>query len=80
VSFAYPYGAVHPYARRLVAEAGFRWGVATKSGPASPGEDPLHVRRIAISHRTSLASFMLKVSGRYHQALHGLPGILGRLR
>ena len=77
VSFAYPYGAIHPHVKQMVAEAGFRFGVATKSGPALVEADRLQVRRIAISHRTSAAAFMLKVSGGYHQPLHGLPRLLG---
>lgn len=77
VSFAYPHGAVHPHVKRLVAEAGFRWGVATRRGPAELGADPLEVRRTAVSHRTGMARFRLKVSGRYHQPLYGFGRWLG---
>lgn len=79
VSFAYPYGAVHDHAKRAVAGAGFRWGVATKRGPLRAEEDRYEVRRLAISHRTGTLAFRLKASGRYHEPLHGLLA-LGRSR
>ncbi len=72
VSFAYPYGAVHDHAKRAVAEAGFRYGVATKSGPLELGEDRYQVRRLAVSYRTGMFTFRLKASGRYHRPLHGV--------
>lgn len=72
VSFAYPYGASPQPVRRAVEEAGFRWGVATKSGPLQLGEDRYRVRRLAISHRTGMLTFRLKAGGRYHLPLHGL--------
>lgn len=76
-SFAYPHGAGGPAVQRLVAEAGFRWGVATRRGPPSPGDDPYVVRRTAVSHRIGMVRFAWKVSGRYHQPLHGLAALLG---
>ncbi len=80
VSFAYPYGAIHPEVKDMVREAGFRWGVATKTGPASMAQDPFHVRRIAVSYRTGMATFRWKVSGHYHEPLHGLGHVLGLQR
>jgi peptidoglycan/xylan/chitin deacetylase (PgdA/CDA1 family) len=80
VSFAYPYGAVHEAVKALVREAGFRWGVATKDGPASLSEDPFHVRRIAVSYRTGMPTFRWKASGHYHEPLHGLGRMLGLQR
>jgi peptidoglycan/xylan/chitin deacetylase (PgdA/CDA1 family) len=72
VSFAYPYGAIHPHVKQLVKDAGFRFGIATKSGPARLGEDPLQVRRINVSYRTGMPTFRMKVSGHYHEPLRGL--------
>ncbi len=80
VSFAYPYGAIHAHAKRAVEEAGFRYGVATKSGPVRLEDDRYEVRRLAVSYRTGMLAFRLKVSGRYHRPLHGLlrvPGMHG---
>ncbi len=77
VSFAYPYGAVHPWTKALVREAGFRWGIATKDGPSSLAADPFHVRRIAVSYRTGMATFRWKTGGHYHEPLHGLGRALG---
>jgi peptidoglycan/xylan/chitin deacetylase (PgdA/CDA1 family) len=80
VSFAYPYGAIHDPVKAMVREAGFRWGISTKSGPASPGADPLHVRRLAVSYRTGMPVFRWKVSGHYHEPWHGLGRALGLRR
>jgi peptidoglycan/xylan/chitin deacetylase (PgdA/CDA1 family) len=77
VSFAYPFGAIHAHAKRAVEEAGFRWGVATKSGPLHLADDRYEVRRLAISYRTGMLAYRLKTSGRYHQPLHGLVRVPG---
>jgi peptidoglycan/xylan/chitin deacetylase (PgdA/CDA1 family) len=80
ISFAYPYGAIHPDVKQLVKDAGFRYGIATKSGPPCIDEDPFHVKRIAVSYRTGMLTFRMKVSGHYHDPLHGLGHVfrLGR--
>jgi len=78
VSFAYPYGAVSARLKQLVREAGFEYGVATKSGPPRLGQDRYEVRRLAISYRTGMGGFRLKASGHYHGPLHGLGHVLWR--
>jgi peptidoglycan/xylan/chitin deacetylase (PgdA/CDA1 family) len=75
-SFAYPYGSTSEAAKQLVKEAGFRYAIATKSGPTVFLEDPYQIRRIAISYRTGMLAFRLKTSGHYHEPLNGVPSAL----
>lgn len=77
VSFAYPYGAYHPTVAELVQAAGFRYAVATRSGPTTLGADPYRIRRIEVSYRTSLLNFRLRVSGFYLNRFYGLLRGLG---
>jgi peptidoglycan/xylan/chitin deacetylase (PgdA/CDA1 family) len=77
-SFAYPYGATSEAAKLLVKEAGFRYAIATKSGPPVLLEDPYQIRRIGISYRTGMLAFRLKTSGHYHEPLNGVPSTLRR--
>ena len=78
VSFAYPYGATSNTAKQLVKEAGFRYGIATKSGPRVLLEDPFQIRRIGVSYRTGMLKFRMKTSGRYHDRMNGFPSALIR--
>ncbi len=64
-TFAYPYGHLNHHVKESVRQAGFRYGVATHSGPLAVHEDPLHVRRIVVFPNTTLRRFSRKVSGGY---------------
>ena len=72
VSFAYPFGAATDLAQTLVQEAGFQYGIATRSGPIRLGAAPYCVRRIEVSRRTGLRNFKLRVSGFYLTRYYGL--------
>jgi peptidoglycan/xylan/chitin deacetylase (PgdA/CDA1 family) len=52
--FAYTWGHHTPRLRRLVAEAGYRWGLATMHGPIRPADDSFAVPRINIDRTYSL--------------------------
>lgn len=61
LSFAYPYGAVTPDIKRITAESGYLFGIATRSGPDDLFEDPFQIKRKEINPRTTLFSFRRKV-------------------
>ncbi len=65
ISFAYPFGGIDASVKRIIKESGFKYGIATKSGPIDFHEDPYQIRRIEISSRTSMFGFKRKVSGHY---------------
>jgi peptidoglycan/xylan/chitin deacetylase (PgdA/CDA1 family) len=52
--FAYTWGRHTPQLRRLVAEAGYRWGLAGVHGPVRPSGDPFAVPRINIDQTYTL--------------------------
>lgn len=66
ISFAYPYGAVMPWVKEIVKEAGFQCAFATDSGPLKFREDPFEIRRIGMFPGTGLVGFLRKTSGLYH--------------
>jgi peptidoglycan/xylan/chitin deacetylase (PgdA/CDA1 family) len=65
-SFAYPYGLLDEATKQSVREAGYRFAVATDSGPVRLHEDPLQIRRIAIFPSTGLWRFWRKIKGDYN--------------
>jgi len=65
VSFAYPYGDYDATSKRLVQEAGYRFAVATNSGPLALHQDPYAIRRIGIFPRTDVFGLWRKVRGNY---------------
>jgi peptidoglycan/xylan/chitin deacetylase (PgdA/CDA1 family) len=65
ISFAYPFGGINEQAKRVVEESGYKYAVATKTGPYNWKEDLYRIRRIEISSRTTLIGFKRKVSGYY---------------
>ncbi len=48
LSFAYPYGDLNESAKEQAITAGYRFAVATNSGPKAMHQDPFQIRRIAI--------------------------------
>lgn len=65
LSFAYPYGDLNESAKAQVSAAGYRYAVATNSGPRAMHRDPLQIRRIAIFPRTDMFGLWRKIRGNY---------------
>jgi peptidoglycan/xylan/chitin deacetylase (PgdA/CDA1 family) len=64
-AFCYPYGDYNEDVMRLVAEAGYKVGVASDSGPLCIHEDQWQVRRIGIFPNTDKRGLMRKLRGDY---------------
>lgn len=64
-SFCYPYGSLSADVKRLVGEAGYKFGIASDSGSLFLHEDVLEVRRIGVFPNTTAARFRRKITGRY---------------
>ena len=65
LSFAYPYGDLNESAKAQADVAGYRYAVATNSGPRAMHQDPLQIRRIAIFPRTDMFGLWRKIRGNY---------------
>lgn len=65
LSFAYPYGDLNESAKAEACAAGYRYAVATNSGPRAMHRDPLQIRRIAIFPRTDMLGLWRKIRGNY---------------
>ncbi|HEH9395620.1 TPA: polysaccharide deacetylase family protein [Aeromonas salmonicida] len=65
LSFAYPYGDLNESAKAEASAAGYRYAVATNSGPRAMHRDPLQIRRIAIFPRTDMLGLWRKIRGNY---------------
>ena len=65
LSFAYPYGDLNESAKAQTSAAGYRYAVATNSGPRVMHQDPLQIRRIAIFPRTDMFGLWRKIRGNY---------------
>ncbi|MGY3945575.1 polysaccharide deacetylase family protein [Aeromonas tecta] len=65
LSFAYPYGDLNDDAKTQARAAGYRYAVATNSGPRAMHQDPLQIRRIAIFPRTDMFGLWRKIRGNY---------------
>ena len=65
LSFAYPYGAYNDETLKMVAQAGFKYGITTIFGPHNWPEDLMRIRRIEVRPRDGLFAFRRKASGRY---------------
>jgi peptidoglycan/xylan/chitin deacetylase (PgdA/CDA1 family) len=66
ISFAYPFGGLNEDVKAQVKDAGYTFGIATKSGPLYWREDLMQIRRVEVTPRTTLFSFKRKVSGYYY--------------
>lgn len=65
LSFAYPYGDMDESAKEQAITAGYRFAVATNSGPKAMHQDPFQIRRIAIFPRTDVFGLWRKIRGNY---------------
>ncbi|MBZ6072696.1 glycosyltransferase [Aeromonas schubertii] len=65
LSFAYPYGDLNEGAKAQAIAAGYRYVVATNSGPKVMHRDPYQIRRIAIFPRTDVFGLWRKIRGNY---------------
>lgn len=65
LSFAYPYGDMNESAKEQAIAAGYRFAVATNSGPKAMHQDPFQIRRIAIFPRTDVLGLWRKIRGNY---------------
>ncbi|MBS1913163.1 MAG: polysaccharide deacetylase family protein [Bacteroidetes bacterium] len=63
--FCYPYGELNEDVKRMVRQAGFKFGIASASGPLSIENDRYEVRRIQVFPGTGMSGFRRKVSGNY---------------
>ncbi len=67
VSFAYPYGDLGDRETQAVRAAGYRFGVATVSGPVRLADDLYRIRRATIFPGTRPFAFWKKTSGWYYR-------------
>ena len=65
LSFAYPYGDMNESAKEQAITAGYRFAVATNSGPKAMHQDLFQIRRIAIFPRTDVFGLWRKIRGNY---------------
>lgn len=65
ISFAYPHDYVNEKIKKMVADAGYLFGVCVDEGRRNIWIDLLKIRRIQIFHGASQFSFWKKTSGRY---------------
>ncbi|WDO02053.1 polysaccharide deacetylase family protein [Aeromonas allosaccharophila] len=65
LSFAYPYGDMNDSAKEQAIAAGYRFAIATNSGPRAMHRDPFQIRRIAIFPRTDVFGLWRKIRGNY---------------
>ncbi len=65
ISFAYPYGNINENAKSEVMNAGYRFAVATDSGPRQMHTDSFQIRRIAVFPRTNTFGLWRKIRGNY---------------
>ena len=66
ITFAYPYGILNDYAKKMTRKAGYTFTVSTDSGSVCLSDDLYQIRRIAIFPNTNLFSFKRKVAGNYN--------------
>jgi peptidoglycan/xylan/chitin deacetylase (PgdA/CDA1 family) len=65
ISIAYPYGAVNGTIKSIAAETGYKFGIATNSGPLKFYEDLFEIRRIQIFPLTDRLGFWKKTQRWY---------------
>ncbi|NOI30726.1 polysaccharide deacetylase family protein [Vibrio coralliilyticus] len=64
-SFAYPYGDLNEDSKEIVQELGYKFAVATNSGPLATHRDKFQIRRIAIFPKTDVLGLWRKIRGNY---------------
>jgi peptidoglycan/xylan/chitin deacetylase (PgdA/CDA1 family)/glycosyltransferase involved in cell wall biosynthesis len=67
ISFAYPYGSLSAETKRLAAEAGFTYAVATDSGGMHLEDDRMQIFRINMFPHESASSLFKKTSSWYRR-------------
>jgi peptidoglycan/xylan/chitin deacetylase (PgdA/CDA1 family)/glycosyltransferase involved in cell wall biosynthesis len=65
LALCYPYGAVDDAVKAATARAGYRFGIASDSGPSRLGDDLFEIRRVQVFPRTDGWGFWKKTSGWY---------------
>lgn len=65
-SFAYPFGYFNDVSKKLVKELGYKYGLATDSGPFYIEDDLYEIRRIGIFSDTNMSKFKRRVKGNYN--------------
>jgi hypothetical protein len=60
-SISYPYGLVNGRVKSIARDVGYTVGCSVHSGPATFGEDPFEIRRIAIKSGTGTCGFGLRL-------------------
>ncbi|WP_022941137.1 polysaccharide deacetylase family protein [Psychromonas hadalis] len=65
LSFAYPYGQHNQASKDICKKLGFKFAVATNSGPLLMHQDRYQIRRIAIFPRTDVFGLWRKIRGNY---------------
>lgn len=66
LSFAYPYGDMNDKVKKMVEEAGYKFGVATDSGTVCFSDDLFRIRRIGIFPNITPFGFKRKIAGNYN--------------
>jgi|RhiMethySRZTD1v2_1073278.scaffolds.fasta_scaffold273382_2 peptidoglycan/xylan/chitin deacetylase (PgdA/CDA1 family) len=61
VHFAYPFGAVDPAVREMVAEAGYRTACTTHIGLSGAHDDPLMLQRVPVTGFDSVFDFACRL-------------------
>ena len=61
VHFAYPFGAVDPAVRAMVADAGYRTACTTHIGLSGAHDDPLMLQRVPVTGFDSLIDFACRL-------------------
>ena len=65
ISIAYPYGAVTDKIKSIAAETGYKFGIATNSGPLKFYQDFFEIRRMQIFPWTDRSGFWKKTQQWY---------------
>ncbi|MGF1697575.1 polysaccharide deacetylase family protein [Vibrio lamellibrachiae] len=65
LSFAYPYGDLNSDSKLIAENLGYKYAVATNSGPLGFHQDLFQIRRIAIFPKTGVIGLWRKVRGNY---------------
>lgn len=65
-SFAYPFGYFNNISKKIVKEIGYKYGVATDSGPFYIEDDLFEIRRIGIYSDITMPKFKRRVKGNYN--------------
>ena len=66
LSFSYPYGDLNDRSKKVVEEAGYKFGVATDSGSPCFSDDLFQIRRIEVPSQTTTLEFKKMIKGDYN--------------